>query len=148
MPHRLVDPHRSPRLRAVLHVIAGVATGVFIVGAAFLTITTFKLVEAVRETQVSNVQRAEADRHRDERTDATAADAARAAARIEDCTTPGRKCFEDGQKRLGRTVGTINRYAIAAAYCADQTGEQSVPVLERCIAAVTEQPRHPRGDRP
>lgn len=147
MPYRLVDPSRSPRLRAVLHVIAGVATGVFIVGAVFLGVTTFQLVGEVRETQVQNVQRANSDRDRDERTAATAADAARAAARIEDCTTPGRKCFEDGQQRLGRTVGTINRYAIAAAYCADQAGTQSVPTLERCIAAVTDQ-EQPREDRP
>lgn len=146
MPHRLVDPSHAPRLRAVLHVIAGVATGVFIVGAVFLGITTYELVDAVRDTQVGSVERAERDRARDERTAATAADAARAASRIEDCTTPGRKCFEDGQQRLGRTVGTINRYAIAAAYCADRPGTQTVPELERCIAAVTEQ--QPQGVQP
>lgn len=133
MPYRLVDPKQSPRLRAVLHVIAGVATGVFIVGAVFLGVTTWQLVDAVRETQVSNTQRTAQDRVRDEQTAQLAEDAANAAERIEDCTTPGRECFEDGQQRLRGTVASINDYALAAAYCADQPNAQTIIELEACI---------------
>lgn len=155
MPHRLVDPARSPRLRAALHVIAGISTGVLIVGAVFLVITTFKLVDAVRDTQVTNTQRAEADRERDQRTAATAADAARAAARIEDCTTPGRKCFEDQVSRTSDAVAGINQGTLAvivAALSCQADGVTDERPLARCTArraaasTVDGQPQ-PRGDR-
>lgn len=146
MPWRLIDPATNPRARRFAHVIAGLATGLLLVGATVAVVTGVYLIDAVRTTQLDNTERGKLDRARDERTAATAADAARAAGRIEDCTTPGRKCFEDGQRRLGRTVGTINRYAIAAAYCADRTGTQTIPELEQCIEAITtqEQPREER----
>lgn len=138
MPYRLVDPTQNPRLRAVLHAIAGLATGVLVVGGIFLAVTTYQLVDAVRDTQVSNTRRAELDRIRDEQTAAAARDAARSAERIEDCTTPGRQCFDDAQKRIGRTVGTINRYALAAAACADQPQTQTVEEIQRCILQLIE----------
>jgi hypothetical protein len=146
MPWRLIDPATNPVARRVAHVIAGLATGLLLVGAVVAVVTGVYLIDAVRDTQVSNTKRAETDRARDEQTAATAEAAARAAQRIEDCTTPGRECFQASQERLGRTVGTINRYAIAAAYCADRPGTQTVRELERCIAAITEQ-RQPREDR-
>ena len=133
MPYRLIDPSQNPRLRQVLHVIGGLATGVLVVGAVFLAVTTYQLVDAVRDTQVSNTARAQIDRARDEQTAATARDAARSAERIEDCTTPGRPCFDDAQVRLGRTVGSINRYALAAAACADQPRTQTVDEIQTCI---------------
>lgn len=139
MPYRLVDPSRSPRLRSALHVLGGLATGLLVIGGIFLAVTTYQLVDAVRDTQVTNVQRADIDRARDERTAATARDAARSAERIEDCTTPGRPCFDDAQKRLGRTVGSINRYALAAAACADQPQTQTVDEIQNCILRLIRQ---------
>lgn len=44
--------------------------------------------------------------------------AQRGTTRIEDCTTPGRKCFEDGQARGAELVGSINKAVILAAACA------------------------------
>ena len=126
MPYRLIDPSRSPRLRTFLHVVGGLATAILVIGGVFLAVTTYELVDAVRDTQVVNTQRS-VD------TKTAAENAARSAERIEDCTTPGRKCFDDAQKRLGRTVGTINRYALAAAACADQPEAQTVNEIQRCI---------------
>lgn len=143
MPYRLIDPATSPRLRTVLHVVGGLATGILFVGVIFLVVQIYTLTDAVRETQVTNVERADVDRARDERTAATAGDAARAAERIEDCTTPGRRCFEESQERLGRTVGTINRYALAAAACADRPGVQTITELEDCILAEITRQRSP-----
>jgi hypothetical protein len=155
MPHRLVDSTHSPRLRAVLHVIAGIATGVLIVGAVFLVVTTFRLVDAVRDTQVTNTDRAAADRKRDEQTADLAADAARTADRIEDCTTPGRPCFEDQVKRTGDAVAGINQGTLAvivAALSCQADGITEERALARCTArraaaSTVDQPQ-PRGDRP
>lgn len=133
MPYRLIDPATSPRLRTALHVVGGLATGILFVGVIFLVVQIYTLTDAVRETQITNVERADADRTRDEQTAETAGDAARAAERIEDCTTPGRRCFEESQERLGQTVGSLNDYALAAAYCADRPGPQTIVELEDCI---------------
>src|SRR5687768_2982983 len=135
MPYRLIDPKYNPKLRAVLHTIAGLATGILAVGAIFLGLKVLDLTTALRETQLTNTAKVEQDRIRDARTAATAADAARAAKRIEECTTPGRDCFEDGQRRLRGTVASINDYALAAAYCADRPDAQTVVELEVCIRA-------------
>lgn len=126
MPYRLVDPSRSPRLRTFLHVVGGIATAILVLGGVFLAVTTYELVEATRATQIDNTQR-------NEDTKSAAENAARSAARIEDCTTPGRPCFDDGQRRLARTVGSINDYALAAAACADQPLTQTVDEIQACI---------------
>lgn len=133
MPWRLIDPATNPRARRVAHAIAGLAIGLLLVGGVTAVVVGVYLIDAVRDTQVTNTEKAKSDRARDERTAATAADAARAAERIEDCTTPGRECFDDGQRRLARTVGSINDNAVAAAYCADQPGTQTIVELTACI---------------
>lgn len=53
--------------------------------------------------------------------------------RIVDCTTPGRLCFEDGQKRTADAVALLNRYTEAAVVCADATGVQSREEVRACI---------------
>jgi hypothetical protein len=35
-----------------------------------------------------------------------------------DCTTPGHKCYDDGQKATSDAVGQINRIIILASFCA------------------------------
>lgn len=142
------DPRRRRRVRAVLGTVGGLACGVFLVGAILLATSVYQLIDAVRETQVAGVQRAAQDRLRDNQTADTADDAASAAARIEECTTPGRGCFEDAQRRLGRTVGTINRYALAAAACADQPRQQSIDEIQDCIIAEISANQQPQEKRP
>lgn len=136
MPYRLVDPNRSPRLRTLLHIVGGTATGILLVGVLGLLAQTASLSAVIRDTQVANTQRSED-------TKTAAQEAARSAQRIEDCTTPGRSCFDDAQKRLGRTVGTINRYALAAAACADQPQAQAVEEIQRCIIQLIDQDKRP-----
>lgn len=126
MPHRLIDPARNPRLRQVLHIIGGLATGLFLVGAIMVIVQSYAILNATRQTQLGNDARSED-------TKVAAEQAARTAQRIEDCTTPGRECFDDAQKRLGRTVGTINDYALYAAACADQPRRQTVSEIQSCI---------------
>jgi hypothetical protein len=130
MPWRLIDPATNPRLRRVLHVIGGAATGVLVVGVVIMLVTTFQLVTLTRDTQLAN-------RDRDQQTADTAAAAARAASRIEDCTTPGRQCFEEQVKRTGDAVAGINQgtlAVIAAALSCQADGITEERPLARCTA--------------
>lgn len=147
MPHHLIDP-AHPHTRTVLQVIAYAATAALVIGAIVLGLSIYELSEATRQTQITNSEKAEADRERAKQTAETAENAARAAARIEDCTTPGRPCFVESQERLRATVGSINDYALAAAVCADAPGAQTIEQLERCILEeITAQQPQPQENR-
>ena len=52
---------------------------------------------------------------------------------IKSCTTPGKKCFDEGQKRTGEAVASINKVAVYAAACADKPRKQSVAEIEACV---------------
>jgi hypothetical protein len=53
--------------------------------------------------------------------------------RIKDCTEPGGRCFERGQRATADAVGDINRVAIFAAACADQPRRQTVEQIQSCV---------------
>lgn len=59
--------------------------------------------------------------------------------RLEDCTTPGRECYDDGARRSGELVGNITDAqqdaAVFAAACADRDGVQGQAEIERCVLA-------------
>jgi outer membrane murein-binding lipoprotein Lpp len=136
MPNSSLDP-RQPRVRTALWIIGSVGATALVIGAIFLTTSIYQLSTAVRDTQVANVERAEQDRQRAEQTAATAEAAARAAARIEDCTTPGRQCFEDQVKRTGDAVAGINQGTLAvivAALSCQEDGITDQRPLARCTA--------------
>jgi hypothetical protein len=78
----------------------------------YVVVQTYALLSAVRETQ--KVSRS-------------------AVVAIEDCTTPGRDCFEESQKRTGAVVSDINEVAVFAAYCADQPGAVTVDAIKSCV---------------
>lgn len=63
-----------------------------------------------------------------------------ARAELLDCTTPGGECYEQGQKTTGDAVTNIvdiSRLAsIAAAYCTDQSGSQSLKEIQTCTEQV------------
>lgn len=52
---------------------------------------------------------------------------------IKNCTTPGRPCYERGQRQLAKAVGDVNRVVIIAAACASQPYGQSVADIQRCV---------------
>ena len=136
MTRTSIDPS-SPRVRAALWVVASVGAIVLVMGMIVGVLAIYDLASAVRDTQVANTKRADIDRTRDERTAATAADAARAAERIEDCTTPGRACFEDQVERTGAAVAGINQgtlAVIAAALSCQADGITEERPLAQCTA--------------
>lgn len=53
--------------------------------------------------------------------------------RIVDCTTPGRPCFDAGQKRTADAVAMLNDFTEAAVVCADRTGTQGRDETRACI---------------
>ncbi len=135
MPYRLIDPAGHPRIRTILHVIGGTATGLLIVGVMFLLVQTFALSDAVRETQLNNTQRSEDTKNAAEQAERAAQEAVRSSTRIEDCTTPGRECFEDSQRRLAEAITGINDFATYAAACADKPRQQTAQQIKVCIVA-------------
>ena len=38
--------------------------------------------------------------------------------RLVECTTPGYECYDNSAARTGEAIGNINRYTLAAAWCA------------------------------
>lgn len=138
MPNSTLDAAaRKPHVRTALWVIGCAGAAILVIGAIVLTTTLYQLAEATRETQVAGVQRAERDRARDEATAQLAEDAARSADRIEDCTTPGRRCFEDQLKRTGDAVAGINQGTLAvivAALSCQADGVTEEKPLARCTA--------------
>lgn len=53
--------------------------------------------------------------------------------RIQNCTTPGRPCYERGQRQLARAVGDINRVVVLAAACASGGGSRTEAEIQACI---------------
>lgn len=53
--------------------------------------------------------------------------------RVKSCTTPGRKCFDDGQRRTANAVGDITQASIYASYCAAREPGQTVAEIQACV---------------
>ena len=101
---------RTPLTLAVTYVFAAVAI-LLVLG---MLIRTSDNADAIREAQKTNTETLD---------------------RINDCTTPGRECYDDGTKRTAAAVGSINKVAVFAAACADRPGWQSTEQIESCIRA-------------
>jgi hypothetical protein len=101
---------------------------IFILGMALSAVVTIFLVAVIvsatkstqiRDTQETNTEKSDA---RDEVLD-----------RIRNCTTPGRPCYDRGQRQLAKAVGDVNRVVILAAACASKPFEQSVEAIQACV---------------
>lgn len=53
--------------------------------------------------------------------------------RLQDCTTPGGKCFKEGQARTGNAVVQISEISKIAAVCADKPGTITAEEMDNCI---------------
>lgn len=92
----------------------------------FAVVQTFGLVSQVRETQQGNASVLKSAQ-------AAAESAEKGTDRIEDCTTPGRKCYDDGQKQTAQYLSDLNRVIAYAAACADQAGVQTEAEVYACV---------------
>lgn len=57
--------------------------------------------------------------------------AAITALKVKDCTSPSGKCYQDGGRRTGQAVGSINTVTQIAVICADQYDGRAA--IEACI---------------
>lgn len=88
-----------------------------LVGALVVTLLTATIVGADNTNTIRATQRDNAETLR----------------LIRSCTTPGRECFDEGQKRTADAVADINRVAIYAAACADKPGVQGRDEIYACV---------------
>lgn len=102
----------TPKRRAAAWFVIGVLAAALVILAAFTILRSSLVLDKVRSTQIDSRETALA---------------------IKDCTTPGRPCFERGQKQTAAAVASINRVAILAAACADKPQRQSVEQIQSCV---------------
>ena len=107
--------------RRILGALAGVAVGVLLVLLIALLVRTWTLADEIREAQKVNT--------------GTLTTSEKTLDRINDCTTPGRKCYDKGQTRTAKAVGDINRVIVLAAACADKPQRQTVVDIQNCVIA-------------
>lgn len=100
--------------RQIFGAVVGTLLGVVVVSVLWLLVQTYAVSAATRDTQKTN---------RDTFTT------------IEDCTTPGRSCFEDAMKRQRAAIEDVNRVSIVAAACADRDDTQTVREIQACVLA-------------
>lgn len=62
-----------------------------------------------------------------------ATDTNQSAELLVDCTTPAGQCYQNGDRRSGAAVQTINRVSVLAAYCSKKPENVSVAQIEDCI---------------
>lgn len=132
-----MDPHDDALARRIAR--ATLATRVFvlvvvILGSAILYLLlsvsadTNKVVTAIENQQDANTATIDASE--------------RTLNRVTDCTTPGRKCYAEGQERTASAVDSISRAAVYAAACADREGVQGEDEIYACVVRLfAENPR-------
>lgn len=52
---------------------------------------------------------------------------------IRNCTTPGRPCYERGQRQLAAAVGDVNRVVVLAAACASGPVTKTEAEIQTCV---------------
>lgn len=105
--------------------------GIALLVALFLVgITTSAIVGAVNSTLIREQQKTNTS---------TLNSAEETAKLVEDCTSPGGKCYERGQRSTSSAVGDIGRVTVLAAACsaelqgADMTVPQRADRIQACI---------------
>lgn len=111
---------------ALVYALVGVALVLVIYGVNRVG----DLTQAVRDGQQDRVPLLA-------KTNAAAQSAKTTAKRIENCTTPGRKCYDHGQRQTAAIVAGINQgsqqAASAAAACAASLPDPTYRAVYRCV---------------
>ena len=100
---------------------------VFIVGAAvvafvlLITVAIFGGAETTSDIRDTQQQNSPLIRNTD-----------RTLQRVLSCTSPGKRCYERGQRQTAKAVGDINRVIILAAACAPLT-PGDVDAITACV---------------
>lgn len=105
---------KAPAARALGWVLVSLCVLALVITVVSSTVISANNTETIRQAQQTNTETLDL---------------------IKSCTTPGRKCFNEGQERTGKAVGSINKITVYAATCADRPGWQDVAEIEACIRA-------------
>ena len=119
-PRNLLTENDASALRRALwlkRAVVGLSLAVVLLCIATSTVT----VLVIRMSQTSGTDLIEQTK--------------RGTSRIEDCTTPGRECYERGQSQLKDTVAGLNRYGILVAACASGPYVRSDDEITQCVVA-------------
>lgn len=107
------------------------------------SVTALIVLVLVRDTQTDNVPKINDAKNAAEAAQHSAETADKTLRRIESCTTPGKKCFEEAQARTAATVSDLNSVAIIAASCATQipvepgvSKVERASLIENCVRVV------------
>jgi predicted metalloprotease len=98
--------------RPVLGAVVGVLAAVLVVGMVYLGVSTYTLVNAMRETQQTNSKTYD---------------------KVLDCTDPEGECYREGQERTKQVVADIGKVSAYAAACADLPGRQTEVEVYQCV---------------
>jgi uncharacterized protein YlxW (UPF0749 family) len=126
--------------RRVLLATVAALLAVLLASVVAMAVFAAFTLDAVREAQLVNTERAKDTEALAEQIKVITADTnnlaeqiKRVAGQIESCTTPKGECYERGRSQTADAVGTINRITIYAAACADRAGVDTAPEIQACI---------------
>ena len=108
-----------PRGRAVVVFVIGMGATALLLLLVFAIVTSATKSTEIRDQQQENSPLIE-------NTDATLE-------RIQNCTTPGRPCYERGQRQLADAVGNVNRVVVLAAACASGPVTRTEADIQACV---------------
>lgn len=105
--------------RQAVWTVAGMAAASLLIIVVASVVISATMSARIRDTQVTNTGTLKATE--------------RTLAIVEDCTTPGSECFQEGQRRTAAAIADINRVTVYAAACADRPGVQGQSEIYACV---------------
>lgn len=134
--HHTAHPSRDEvRKERRALVLKRVGISLLVVGMLLTTGVAAYAAVLIRDTQTTNKPKIDATAHAAAAAQRAAKAAEKGTKRIEDCTTPGQPCYDDGLKQQADVIGDLNRVIVLAAACADRPGDQSVEEIQGCVIA-------------
>lgn len=110
----------APRLRIAAWTLIGLATGALLAGLLSVPV----VVSQIRSTQVDNTQK------QDKQVDTLRL--------IRSCTTPGKRCYERGQRQTAKAVallltGNVNALACAMQVPGGTSVDRTIVLITTCL---------------
>lgn len=105
--------------RRIAGAVVGLALGGFAVLVLVLLAQVAQLSDAIRQTQLDNTARNEAD--------------SRSLALIESCALESGDCRQAAVQRSANVIEATNRFTALVVACADQPGTQTAQTILACV---------------
>lgn len=123
----------KPTRRQMTIIVLAITVAVLVIVLTTAIVTSAIKSTSIRETQTSNTPLLQNSNE--------------TLKRIRECTTPGEKCFDEGQARTAEIVSeltsNITRVSAYAAACADRAGVQGEDEIFACVVLKLSEPAKP-----